>query len=121
MATINGTSGKDFIHRAGDSEFPRSGYNEITGVTRGDDSIYGLGGFDHIFGDYGNDLIDGGAGNDRISGEEMIVMGTAVEIIQPVTSYEFVIRIPSWAQVLPALHVRVSGGDGIMAYRRFPA
>ena len=58
MATVNGTPGKDFIHRAGDGRIAPAGYNDITGVTTGDDTINGLAGDDIIFGDSGDDVLE---------------------------------------------------------------
>ena len=68
MATINGTADEDFIHRAGDGNVPPVGYNEITGVTTGNDVIDGKEGDDIIYGDGGNDTIIGGLGTDTMFG-----------------------------------------------------
>ncbi len=64
MATVNGTAGNDFIHRAGDGRVPPAGYNNVTGVTIGDDVVNGLPGDDILFGDSGNDVLNGGGGDD---------------------------------------------------------
>src|SRR4051794_23398880 len=68
MATVNGTAGKDFIHRAGDGLVPPVGYNDVTGVTTGNDTINGLAGDDILFGDDGNDFLNGGLGADALNG-----------------------------------------------------
>jgi hypothetical protein len=68
LAQINGTAGKDFIHRSGDGRVAPSGYTDVLGATTGDDTINGLEGSDVIYGDAGNDTLDGGAGADQISG-----------------------------------------------------
>ncbi|MGE0259888.1 MAG: beta strand repeat-containing protein, partial [Alphaproteobacteria bacterium] len=68
MATVNGTAGKDFIHRLGDGRIVPAGYNEITGVTTGNDTINGFAGDDIIFGDSGNDVLNGGPGADQLDG-----------------------------------------------------
>ncbi|WP_310469008.1 calcium-binding protein [Sphingomonas sp.] len=68
MPVVNGTSGNDFIHRAGDGRTVPAGHADITGVTTGDDTIYGLGGNDYLFGDLGNDILSGGTGADRMDG-----------------------------------------------------
>ena len=59
MATVNGTAGKDFIHRAGDGRIAPAGYNDLTGVTIGNDVINGFADDDILFGDSGIDLLDG--------------------------------------------------------------
>ena len=68
MAVVNGTADKDFIHRAGDGNVPPLGYNEVTGVTSGNDTIDGKEGDDIIYGDGGNDTIIGGLGADTLYG-----------------------------------------------------
>ena len=68
MATVNGTAGKDFIHRAGDGRVPPAGYNNVTGVTTGNDVIDGLAGDDILFGDSGDDFLNGGLGADALNG-----------------------------------------------------
>ena len=68
MATVNGTASNDFIHRAGDGRVALAGYNDITGVTTGDDTINGLAGDDVLFGDSGNDALSGGGGDDLLNG-----------------------------------------------------
>ncbi len=68
MATVNGTPGKDFIHRAGDGLVPPAGFNDITGVTAGDDVVNGLADNDILFGDSGNDVLNGGSGDDVLNG-----------------------------------------------------
>src|ERR1051325_3315757 len=67
-ATVDGGSGNDFIHRAGDGRVPPPGYADVTGVTTGADTINGFGGDDIIYGDNGNDTLNGGAGNDTLNG-----------------------------------------------------
>jgi Ca2+-binding RTX toxin-like protein len=69
MANVNGTAGRDFIHLAGDGRTVPPGYNEITGVTNGADTINGNAGDDTIYAGAGADVIDGGAGDDAILGE----------------------------------------------------
>src|SRR5947209_660244 len=68
MATVNGTAGNDFIHRAGDGRVAPAGYNDITGVTTGDDTINGIAGDDVLLGDRGNDTLNGGDGDDILNG-----------------------------------------------------
>jgi len=68
MAIVNGTAGNDFIHRADDGRVAPAGFNDITGVTTGDDTINGLAGDDVLFGDSGNDLLNGGPGSDVLDG-----------------------------------------------------
>lgn len=68
MPVVNGTNGNDFIHRAGDGRSVPVGYTGVTGVTTGNDTIYGFGGNDIIFGDLGNDIINGGTGADTMDG-----------------------------------------------------
>src|SRR3954451_5258450 len=68
MATVNGTAGNDFIHRAGDGRVAPAGYTDITGVTTGDDVISALSGDDVVFGDSGNDALSGGNGDDLLNG-----------------------------------------------------
>ena len=46
----------------------RPDYNDITGVTTGDDTIVGLAGDDIIFGDSGDDVLNGGLGADQLNG-----------------------------------------------------
>jgi Ca2+-binding RTX toxin-like protein len=69
MATVNGSAGKDFIHRSGDGRIVPAAYADVLGVTAGADVVLGLGGNDIIFADLGNDIIDGGAGADTMTGE----------------------------------------------------
>ena len=68
MATVKGTGAADFIHRAGDGNVPPPGFNEVVGVTTGDDTIDGRAGDDIIYGDGGNDTITGGLGTDTLFG-----------------------------------------------------
>src|SRR5690348_9623659 len=68
MANVNGTAGNDFIHRADDGQIAPVGYNDITGVTTGDDTILGLPSNDIIFGDSGDDFLNGGDGADALNG-----------------------------------------------------
>jgi Ca2+-binding RTX toxin-like protein len=68
MAIVNGTAGKDFIHRAGDGKVAPAGYNDITGVTTGSDHVNGGAGDDILFGDDGNDFLYGGLGADTLDG-----------------------------------------------------
>ena len=60
MATINGTSGNDYLEGADDSDL-------ING-NDGHDTLAGFGGNDTILGGAGADVIYGGAGNDSIDG-----------------------------------------------------
>ena len=62
------SAGKNFIHRAGDGRVPPLGYIDITGVTTGDDFLFGFEDNDILFGDAGNDLLNGGAGADAMTG-----------------------------------------------------
>ena len=64
MAIVNGTPGKDFVHRAGDGRVAPAGFNDITGVTIGSDIVSGLAGDDVLFGGGGNDALRGGGGDD---------------------------------------------------------
>jgi len=90
MATVNGTSGNDFIHIAGDGLTPPAGYTDNPGATNGDDAITsGNGGSDIIHAGGGNDTIyfgsdldstdqiDGGDGNDTlvVSDQTSVVFG----------------------------------------------
>lgn len=68
MASITGTDGNDFIHRAGDGQVPPSGSVEILGVTTAADVLSGGAGRDTIFGDGGNDLLYGGLHADLLYG-----------------------------------------------------
>ncbi|WP_028030908.1 beta strand repeat-containing protein [Gemmobacter nectariphilus] len=68
MASIVGTDGNDFIHRAGDGHLPPSGSVEILGVTTSADVLSGGAGRDTIFGDDGNDVLYGGSFNDVLYG-----------------------------------------------------
>ena len=68
QALVNGTTGPDFIHRAGDGLVPPVGYNDLTGATIGDDLLTGGDGDDIIHGDQGNDVLLGGFGNDSLNG-----------------------------------------------------
>ncbi|WP_310468252.1 calcium-binding protein [Sphingomonas sp.] len=68
MPVVNGSNGNDFIHRAGDGRSVPAGHADISGVTTGNDTIYGLGGNDYLFGDLGNDTLNGGTGADRMDG-----------------------------------------------------
>ncbi len=68
MAGISGTSGQDFIHRLGDGLGVPGGFNEITGVTLGADSISGGLGGDLIYADNGNDTVNGDDGFDTLYG-----------------------------------------------------
>jgi Ca2+-binding RTX toxin-like protein len=67
MAVVTGTSVADFIHRVGDG-LVFGGFNEMTGVTTGGDSITGGLGNDLIFADGGNDTVTGDDGNDTLVG-----------------------------------------------------
>ena len=60
MATINGTSGNDYLEGADDSDL-------ING-NDGHDTLAGYGGNDTILGGAGADLIFGGAGSDSVDG-----------------------------------------------------
>ncbi|MGE0259887.1 MAG: calcium-binding protein [Alphaproteobacteria bacterium] len=68
MAIVNGTAGNDFIHRAGDGRVPPAGFNNVTGVTTGDDFVAGLASNDFLFGDGGDDVLNGGPGADALDG-----------------------------------------------------
>ena len=59
MATVTGTDGDDFIHRLGDGRVVPAGFEDVTGVTIGNDVIRGNDGNDQIYGDDGNDVING--------------------------------------------------------------
>jgi Ca2+-binding RTX toxin-like protein len=59
MATLNGTSGNDFL-AAGDTDDDLNGF-------AGDDTLLGAGGGDYLLGGAGIDSIDGGAGMDTVS------------------------------------------------------
>jgi len=65
---VNGTTGPDFIHRAGDGLVPSVGYNDLTGATIGDDLLSGGAGDDIIHGDQGADVLIGGFGDDSLNG-----------------------------------------------------
>lgn len=67
-ATVDGSSGNDFIHRAGDGQVPPPGYTEVIGVTTGADTIHGFAGDDILFGDAGDDELFGGGGADTLYG-----------------------------------------------------
>lgn len=60
LASITGTAGSDFIHRSGDGLVAPVGFNDLLGVTTGDDSLFGGDGDDIIHGDKGSDRLDGG-------------------------------------------------------------
>ena len=68
LVSINGTTGSDFIHRSGDGLVAPVGFNEVLGVTTGDDSLFGGDGDDIIHGDKGSDRLDGGQGQDILVG-----------------------------------------------------
>jgi len=68
MAIVHGTNGSDFIHEAGDGETPLPGFNEVIGVTEGNDIIQADNSDDFAFGQGGNDFIDGGFGDDHLFG-----------------------------------------------------
>ncbi len=68
LALVNGTTGPDFIHRAGDGLVPPVGYNDLTGATVGDDVLTSGDGDDIIFGDQGDDVLIGGGGDDSLNG-----------------------------------------------------
>ncbi len=68
QALVNGTTGPDFIHRAGDGLVPPVGYNDLTGATVGDDVLSGGEGDEIIFGDQGDDVLIGGGGVDSLDG-----------------------------------------------------
>jgi Ca2+-binding RTX toxin-like protein len=70
QALASGTTGPDFIHRAGDGLVPPVGYNDLTGATIGDDVLSGGDGDDIIFGDQGDDVLISGSGDDRLDGGE---------------------------------------------------
>lgn len=56
MAAISGTTGDDFVHRAGDGLTPPAGYNDIPEATEAYDYFYGqTGGNDRVFLGGGND------------------------------------------------------------------
>lgn len=89
MATVNGTTGNDFIHVAGDGLSAPSGYNEIAAATNNADIISPKDGDDIIHAGGGNDTIkmpassfnaldqfDGGDGFDKLelSGSADIVL-----------------------------------------------
>ena len=83
MATVKGTGAADFIHRAGDGNVPLPGFNEVVGVTTGDDTIDGRAGDDIIYGDGGNDTITGGLGTDTLyggDGDDRFVVSSIAEI-----------------------------------------
>ncbi|MCC6920582.1 MAG: hypothetical protein IT548_15400, partial [Alphaproteobacteria bacterium] len=72
MATVNGTSGNDFIHEPGDGHSVHDvpsmhTYVEHAGATPGPDRINGLNGNDLIYGG-AQDSVDGGSGNDILVG-----------------------------------------------------
>jgi Ca2+-binding RTX toxin-like protein len=69
MATVNGTLGNDFVHRAGDGLVAPLGYNDVTGVTTGDDTMNGGNGNDTLNGGNDNDLLTGGNGADVLNGD----------------------------------------------------
>jgi len=61
MASVNGTSGSDFIHVSGDGLVAPGGYTDNAGATDGDDTINsGLGGSDIIHAGDGDDTINFG-------------------------------------------------------------
>jgi len=77
MATVNGTSGNDFIHVAGDGLVAPAGYTDNPGATIGNDTITPGTGNDYVYAGAGDDeidlnpgdltsgdTIDGGSGND---------------------------------------------------------
>jgi Ca2+-binding RTX toxin-like protein len=72
MAVINGTSGNDFVHMAGDGLMAPAGFNEIAEATNDSDSYYGeTGGNDRVYLGNGNDyfFFDGGfTAADRLDG-----------------------------------------------------
>jgi len=78
MAVVNGTAGKDFIHRLGDNAVVPAGFNDVVGATLGNDTIFGLADNDIILADGffplgvtlqgGDDILDGGPGGDQLNG-----------------------------------------------------
>jgi Ca2+-binding RTX toxin-like protein len=60
MATINGTSGNNYLYG--------TAYADSIYADSGDDTVYAGGGNDYVDGWYGNDYIDGGSGNDTLMG-----------------------------------------------------
>lgn len=69
-AVIGGTSGVDFIHRQNDGFNAPFGYNDITTVTAGNDTIDAGNGDDYVYADLGNDRVTGGNGNDFLYGDD---------------------------------------------------
>ncbi|MGE3783317.1 MAG: calcium-binding protein [Alphaproteobacteria bacterium] len=86
MATVNGTNGNDFIHRAGDGRVPTAGYNDITGVTTGDDIVNGLASNDSLFGDDGNDVLNGRLDADALNGGNGVDFAGYADAAAPVSA-----------------------------------
>ncbi len=103
MATINGTSGRDLVHRNGDGHTPGFGVTEFNTATVGADTINTGAGIDEIYSDAGddiinagddddfvfsgsgNDTVDGGTGNDTIiggAGIDLLIGGTGTDAFQ---------------------------------------
>ncbi len=81
-SNVDGTSGNDFVHRAGDGNASPSGYTNVEGVTTGPDTINGGEGDDLIYGDTGIDRILGQDGNDVLYGgddNDVLVAGAGVD------------------------------------------
>ncbi|HEU5019280.1 MAG TPA: calcium-binding protein [Pseudolabrys sp.] len=94
MATVNGTSGNDFIHVSGDGLTPPAGYTENSGATNTNDTIYsGAGGSDIIHAGGGDDTIIFGGdldSTDQIDGgDDLGVGGGDTLIIGDETSITF--------------------------------
>jgi Ca2+-binding RTX toxin-like protein len=97
MASITGNAGKNLIHRAGDGNTPPSGYDDITGVTTGNDLVRGLQGDDMLFGDAGNDYLFGGAGADALVGGDGLdraqyddaTAGVTADLVNPAVNTGF--------------------------------
>jgi Ca2+-binding RTX toxin-like protein len=88
MATINGSSGNDFLNgtAGADTIYGHEGIDEIKGG-KGNDLLLGGDGDDAIDGGEGSDRIDGGAGNDNLggggfnTGNDSIVGGAGDDVI----------------------------------------
>src|SRR5437762_3795785 len=79
MATVNGTSGNDFIHVAGDGFVAPGGYTENSGATDSDDTINsGLGGSDIIYAGDGNDTINFG---DDLDASDLVFGGLGFDTL----------------------------------------
>lgn len=76
MATINGTTGNDYL--------TGTDFADIIDALAGDDFISAGGGDDLIIGGEGNDNLDGGAGNDSIyggNGDDTLIGGTGIDYL----------------------------------------